>query len=285
MGYKLFSLLALIFFASPTWAQQQCLDIFSSPSAAASPSELSQTTNAIRSLETDRYRFLKSDQSVFDYLVKLEKIQEAQLAALWEVDYQTLRPYFIEHYLGMVRMNLSRNSETFAQVMKSFDLRKIKLGQLLNPPEKYEGLSNAVITMTTRTNSLLAEFAAVVRFPDVQLTETTVSEVVELTGAVTPPAAALLEKVGHKELDFVSKEDGAYVWGEVKYLGRHKIYDEIAGNDIVAKMTNIKHLADLMPEKTRVVLIIVGPGRLSQTAIQAYLDQDIEVIYLTPAWR
>jgi hypothetical protein len=285
MGHKLNVFLFLFLFAAPSWAQQQCFDIFSSQEIAGSPAELSRTTDVIRSVETDRFRFLESDQSVFDFLVKLEKTQESQLATLWSMDFANLRPYVVEHYLGLVRANLSRNSENFARIMKTHDLRRIRLNQLLQPSKNLEDLSNTVVTMTARTNSLLAEFAAVVRFPDVQLTETSVREVVELTSEVTPSMNALLEQVGQKELDFVSREDGATIWGEVKYLGRHKIYDEIAGNDIIRKMTNIKKLARLMPSKTRVVLVLVGPGRLSKTALEAYLDQNIEVLYLTPSWR
>jgi hypothetical protein len=270
--------------AYPLLPPSHCRDllIFEAPEQK---NYFTKISNSLRWLETDRnVAYARhAEQSVHDFIQFILRTQEMQIRAISTEPPSTLDKKILEHYRQIIASHLHTNQRTFDELVEKYpNLKEMKVKTL---HEENLDLSDLIVTMMIRTNSFIAEFLSVLRFPDVLKTETEVGKIVNKEEFPQDEASqALLSSVSVRQMDFVSQVGSEIVWAEVKYLGRYKEYSQATGNDVLDKMIKAKQVTDLLDKPHRVVLIIVGPGRLTQEAYEAYIQNGIEVIYMTPGW-
>lgn len=276
-------LLIPLLIAVPCYGQESCFSFFEKVSVQES---VDQTENIIRQLETDRYKIHDhhGHENLSSYLMSVLRIQERQLAAITPANYPQIPKSIVEDFHHRVAQAVELNFARFNELRENHPLTQIPVDRILERRNEGDAFASEVFRIIIRTNPILAEFMAAARFPQVLLPETPVHNIVTRGEKQIPGVRDLLDVVGNKQMDLVSREGDTVLWIEVKYLGRHKLYDDAAGRDVSDKMINAQHLVELLPNKTRAVLVIVGPGRLKPEALEIYVNNGIEVIYLTPEW-
>jgi hypothetical protein len=284
------SLLLCLLLLSQNGYAFQCRDFFT---ITEQPADFQTISEITRLLETDReVLFPKYQNFTIDQFLKM--IFETQKNQLQLIENGTLDlPAEIAlHFRALLRKSFQDNAHHLENLREDSPLLRTKISELSNPqtPE-LKSLQAHVIQFMTTMNTVFAEFLAAAKYPTILKTE---SNVPELSGSSWTSIESILRKslteqelanFKTRQMDLVVQNENRTLWLEVKYLGRHKEYAQASGSGLVEKFTLMKQVADMLPERPRIVLVIVGPGRLKQLAIKQYEDIGIEVLHITYDWH
>lgn len=290
LGYRFWVLGLILFFSSPSFGVQ-CLPLFVRSDYESNP-DIREVSSIMELVPTDRFIVFRenAEMSVYAYLSVAYRMHEIQMERFNRYEFKDIPPEVVNYYRELLQIKLTEHRRQLHGSRFNLKLRLYKLKHLIEPSKpEVQQIQSDVITYITQMNTILSEFIAVLHFPRVVSTEKTIEQIVgdwthlnrKAYQHLTPEEVASLKV---KMMDFVSRDENGFVWGEVKYLGRFKDYSKTSGHEVFTKMVNVKKLTAILPFKVRIVLAIAGPGRLTTNAILRYEQEGIEVIHLTPEW-
>lgn len=288
----LFSISANEAYARAPW---NCQKLFIAESTTtfqfAAPWSDEQTLLAILKIqETDRVELFaaRPRMSVAAFIDEIIDKKYEQLERFRIHNWSSVSVPVRDHYAALFELSVKGTSQGIRRLYEFPNFAQLTLEQMIHPEPHLEPIRSALMSFLVQSNTVLAEFMAALRFPQVVQTETSIN------GLIAPYApwvyAPLQQKLGvhgwgnflNRKMDVISRDPHTYYWVEVKYLGRHKRYTSVSGADVYEKLKNTKELAQLLPIPIRVTLAVVGPGWLSLEAVKQYEDLGVEVISLTP---
>jgi len=238
--------------------------------------------------DTDRattFRNFGEERSVGDFLSHMLDAQGLQIQALnWSI-LTRLTPDMAADFQRRLEKNLEENRSHFKAINEAYATQDINLREMRKSEDpKMQQLQSQVITFIARSNTILAELLAAVHFEKTVSGEKSIATIIGDTRwqrlekelqEQFPPAD--IENFSTRQMDVVAQQNGVTYWVEVKYLGRNKEYNELSGYRVYTKMQIMKFLADQMPEATKVAVMTVGPGRLTEKALRRFEDIGVEV--------
>lgn len=221
-------------------------------------------------------------RTVREYLEHMLKIQIQQVELInWKM-LTLLNADQIAEFRRRLEANVQENRlhlSAFSEESKSLVITEV----FSSKDPAYQSLQSQILTFVIRSNTILAELVAALHFEKIISTEQNIEAI---TGEHWPRIRKNLEVFPSKDvenfntrrMDVVAREGKVTYWVEVKYLGRNQEYSEISGQGVYTKMLMMKHVADMMPGTVKVVLMTVGPGRLTKRAETRYEDMGVAVI-------
>lgn len=276
----------------------QCFDLFTvkterlvslPPHQAAKDYEF--LLNVMRRLETDRFLLFPrySQWSVYDFLKEILRIHEDQNQRIQSHSFSNVPRQFLEEYKNHIQTETVNTATQFALIAQKFDLRRIKVEDILQPktPET-ESLQSHVISLVVAPITVMAELLVAVRYGNVRSTEENIPSIVPHWEREIRLSDHHLNRqdffdLERKTVDILSTHPHEIYLIEVKFFGRHKVYDSVSGKGVFTKLSHLKQVTS-GNKRIKVILAIVGPGELSPGTLKHYAENGVEVVHLTPDW-
>ena len=218
-------------------------------------------------------------------------VKKREQLELFRLHEWTSVPVFVrDHYGALFEASVKGTIRSILRLHEFPGFAHLTLDQMINPEPRLEPLRSALVSFMVQSNTVLAEFFAALHFPQVIQTESSIAGLIApYENSVYAPLRYALgdESWAHflnRKMDVISRDAQTFFWIEVKYLGRSKRYTAVSGDDVYTKLKSTKELAELLPTPIRVILVVAGPGWLSEDAIRRYEDIGVEVVSLTPNW-
>lgn len=299
MFRRFFTLAILTLATSVTWAEpSQCIDLFAvkqRPILTAVKSQAEKDFDflyqVMRKIESDRYQLFPqyAKWTIYDFLNKIAQIHSEQKALINSHDFPNVPQRFLKEYKEQIAGE-ARNTVKQIEILENkFDLRNIKVEDILDPSENaLMTLQSHVISLIVSPVTAMAELLVAVKFGSLQSTEENIPfvvphwqrEVTKNRHLLSPHDLAALQR---KTVDILSVNPQSLSLIEVKFFGRKKEYREASGTDVLGKMSDLRKITN-GNQRIRVILAIVGPGRLTQRSLNRYRNNSVEVIHITPEW-
>lgn len=296
MNLKPVLLSLFLFFSSPAFshAQSRCIELFYTAASEFNSADITKVQEIMEELTTDRFVSFKEHAglSVYEYLSWARGTLAYQLKRMDKIHFRDVDPRLVQHYRKLMQKKFNEIQSRLSDFKNNPLARSTPIEDLIKTdvPELMR-LQSDVISFITPVNTIFAEFLAAVYFPRVLSPEVTVQWLIKNSTRyddllLRQISLEQLDNLKERRLDLVALDsEGVTVWIEVKYLGIDRFYAETSGHHIFEKMTNLKLLADLQTKKTRLILAVAGPGKLTDGAIRKYENIGVEVIHLTPVWN
>lgn len=294
MSWGLFYFWVILFISQVGQATVRCEFVFKTPVHLLSTTSID--SRAVKHLlkinPTDRYTvFAKHAQkSVPEFVDHVLTLQQRQVDLFKQYPLRDVPDWIYHSYLGLLEAALKNSHSDIKKIKLWEQVDAVRMEDLIMPEPALMPLRDSMVSLMIKTNSIFAELLAAIEFPQVMATEKTISYLIR----EVPPdrLASFRQKMGEsdwghfltKKMDLVGHEGDSLLWVEVKYLGRDKIYTSVSGEAVFKKLSDVKALTQLIDRKIRIMLVTVGPGKLSGEVMDHYQKNGIEVRSLTPEW-
>jgi hypothetical protein len=254
-----------------------------------------EAADILSSLVTDKNKLFSTPRNISAHTLISEIIatQKIQLSRLQAMTFKQIDPAIAEVYVSQMAKAVRDNESEFLKYQTEVPLETISVQELASAQSQTElsVVRDHVSSFAIATNSILAELLTAIHYRNVLLTEETMPVMFgeywnqahrDLQRRTEPAMENYFET---KRMDLKVKHYGAIHFLEVKYLGTRQEYTKASGSHVLQKLENVKYAADQLPFATKVVLVLVGRGRLSSHAKESYAQLGIEVLHLTPDWQ